>query len=271
MLFSIAFGLLVLTNCNSKTKKELDLTQRITEKLTTWNFMDSKILLSKKADNLTINILFSKMQDDKLNSYYMDRESNFLIASMISYIFYDDLVEYNSVNYSLEFEDGAKTFLQKGNIMLIALNRKKLKEIKIGFDVNKKFYAFVEYSFKNLSRLDVAKAMASIEFFTNNVNGFDYDGTFWSLLKDYSSGCEAPSESLHSIFTFVSFVSLLKDPNNPSEDDINQEVLNHFIVNCGYSSDLLKMNLLDLLEYFDTKYDKNGSFIDDVIGTIEQK
>ncbi len=264
----MVFILFFFTNCNEEKQDLLKLSEDISIMLSNWNLSNNDIELSLKDNDLIIQIIFRKNKEDDLNSYYLDEESNSILVSMITHNFFNQLKNYETVNYELIFFDKSdRVLIDQG--FSIGFTKARLNEVYSNIESNLKFLEFGKYIFKNITKVDIVRSQASIEIFNKYVDGFNFNGSFWDLLYTFSLGCDNPKENLDGIYHFIAFVGLIKDPENPREDDIDQEKFKYFLQNCNYPIDLIDMGLTSLLTYLDERYEMNGEFVKEIIAKIK--
>jgi hypothetical protein len=240
---------MIVSSCSFFSKKEQDMNElatKFSEKLNSWN-LNNVTTLRKSEQGLTVEILFKGVNK---NAFFLDKESNNMILTMLGYSFYENIKSNDTVKFQLEFEGYPDMFN-------IALSQDKLLENYQYFISIPRFYEFVEHSFVNLGYLDVMRSTQLIKYLNENYSEiFNYNGSFWNLLYDYSRACEAPNDNLKSIFHFILFSSLTKDPDNPRDDDINQDAFKFYLSKCGFPDKLLQQSTFEIMDYLDKNYNK---------------
>lgn len=227
---------------NKMATKELSF--KIKEKLISWK-LNTDVALKNEAGKIKIEIVF---KGKSKNSFFLDKESNNMIIAMLDYTFYDELNNTNEINYKLGFE-GYPDVLQ------MTITKEKLTENYVYFNNTPIFYDFVEFAFINMGYINVLRATQLIEYLNKNYSEiFNYNGSFWNLLYDYSKACKSPEKNLKGIYNFVWFAGSTSDPANPREDDINQDVFKYYLKSCNLKPELLSMDALELMKYLDAKY-----------------
>ncbi|MGS2739707.1 hypothetical protein [Sinomicrobium sp. M5D2P17] len=240
---------LLFLSCQNTAKTDTDiLANEMEKKLHSWKLINH-ISIQEKEKELRINIDFKKDEEKSLESYFIDQISNETVIAMLGYTFFNTLKSYDSVSYTLSFEGGDM------NDLKITGNKEILKKNFDRINSSPKLYGFIEYAFKNIRSVDVARANVWLELLNNKSEIFNFKGNFWSLLEDYALACENPKENIRTIYLFIGFTGLIRDPDNPKRDDINQENLLYYLESCGYSSGLTKLPLPDLMDALAKMYE----------------
>ncbi len=217
------------------------------KQLANWKFNTSVSIYESQDSLLSIEIFFLKDSVKSLNSYFLDTESNKVLMAMISENFYEYLKDYSKINYLFHFDN------QKDmENFQITLQKKDLVETHKQFQQNPLFYDFVEYSFKEVGSVDIVRAEAWLEYLSEESNLWDFSGSYWDLLYEYSKGCSNHSENLKAIYHFIAFVGVVDNPSNTNS--INSKKLNYFIEYCDLDSNLTKKSLPDLIKFLDKDF-----------------
>lgn len=237
----------LVISCNSSSK-EITESKNIADKLKSWG-LDSELFLDIKNNELAISILFKKDSSNSLTSYFIDEESNKMVVAMLNETFYEEFRKYNLITYNLSFEE------QKDlDEMKIIIDKEMLLQTHGQFIDSPKFYDFVEYAFKHVQSVDIIRSDAWIEYLSKESKLFEFTGSFWKLLHNYSMACGRPKEKLKDIYLFIAFVGLISDPGNPKKEDINQENFKYYIESCDFDIKLIHLTLPELIKTLDEKY-----------------
>lgn len=248
--YSIIFiSVFVISSCSFLSKKETnekEMAVKFSKRLESWNLHNTTGI--KQKEGVLFVEIFYKGQGE--NSFFLDKESNNMILAMLGYSFHKEFKAIDTIKYQLKFEGYSDVFN-------MTLSQDKLLENNNNFIATPIFHEFVEYSFLNLKYLDVLRSTQLIKYLNENYSEiFNYNGSFWNLLYDYSKACENPQDNLKSVFHFILFSSLTKDPDNPRDDDINQDAFKYYLSKCGFPDELLKQNTLEIMEYLDKNYNQ---------------
>ncbi len=243
--------IILSTSCNQCAKKEItNFENEVAKELYGWG-LHNEVVVSEVENTINITIHFLKNDSNSLNSYFLDEESNNLVIAMLNQTFYEKLKNYKDIAYSLSFED--KKDMAP---MIVLINNTKLNVTRTQFENTPKFYDFVKYAFEHVQSVDIVRANAWLEYLRDKPEVFDFKGSFWKLLYNFTVACDKPEEKINDIYLFIAFTGLIADPDNPKEDDINQENLKYFIKSCGFDTELIYLSLPDLKKVLIEKYVK---------------
>lgn len=233
---------ILVSSCKNVNNTEV----KIQNKLDEWNFV-SDVSISNNNKTLYIDLFFNESYDYGVKSNLLDLESNNLLVAMLNYTFYKDMIKYDVVSYNLRFEN------QKDmKDYTVDFNRSALDENIERFDKASLFYNFVEYAYKEIRRADFVRSNAWINYFSQYPQ-FDFFGSFWNLLYNYSLECTTSQSSTRFTYLFIAFVGSIQDPDNIKEDDIEQEKLLYYIESCGNDPNLINLNLYELMDAINYK------------------
>lgn len=239
--------------CNNTTSpQDLMDTQhfssQVTNKLRDWK-LNNQVTVNLNDSIALIAIHYTTDISDTLSPYFLDRESNDLIVTMLSYFFYEEMKELKSIVYQLTFENHSDTILVSFSSRDLEMRYKEFEKYPI-------FYDFVEYAFKNMRYRGVLEATQLMRFLESNTNVFDHKGSFWNLLHDYSKACQHPKDHIYSAYLFIWFTGVANDPDMKHSDNYRQSLL-YFVKSCGFKEELVFLRPEELIKQLNSAYGKS--------------
>jgi hypothetical protein len=247
----VIFLVILFTGCSEQTESKksipsLDVnqfSQSINEQLNGWN-LKTKVESFINNDTLLVQIQYLGKGTEGYSPFFLDDYSNELIVSVLVYERAEIIKQFDVTKLTLQFEDyadGATFFVKESNL----IQYQKYFE-------NELFYKNVNQCLSSLGYNEVVFIESTIKFINENLERFDYKGTFWELLNQYSNFCnqgKLADKPAAELFIIVNrMLNGLDDPKMSKEIGIN---LLPIIETCGMSQEAFNYDSLQLVNYID--------------------
>jgi hypothetical protein len=235
LIIILAFN--CICSCTESTPNYSELENEINQTFDELNLITACEINTDTSD-MYLNIFFEKNQRDTSNSFFLDEESNLVLVSLLNFEFYESFEGFDTVHYSLSFEG----YLESDFMAYPKLERKKHFD---EFTSYPKFLENTRYAIKNMRYMGVMQTRRMMVFLKEQVPVFNYEGTFWKFLYDFSILCDDPSVNLWSAFQFIWFTGITNDEEFKNDADLFPEHLKFIVSNCGYPDSLVNEKFKD--------------------------
>ncbi|WP_353780273.1 hypothetical protein [Winogradskyella sp. 3972H.M.0a.05] len=250
-LIKIGIIVLLLYGCKEKESKEEITLENEMSSFISKNLDISNHVNIEQKSNTSINIHFITKKSDSVNSFFLDEESNNIIIAILTHKFHNNFDSEKDLVFKLSF-DGYREVLSN------KLTKSERNFIYEKFQNNKLFHDFALYTVKDFKYLNNLKATEDIKYLNQNFNEiFEFNGTFWELLEEYSNSCDNKKNNLKSLYHFVFFVNIVNNGNDLGKGDIEQAHWLYYLNKCYLDENVLTMSLGEVINYIDSLGD-NG-------------
>lgn len=226
-------------------KEDVELGKNLSDKLNIWKLKNTTSVYESRQ-NIDVNITF---KGDSLGAFFLDKESNTMVLTMLCYSFYNRFEAFDTVKFQLRFEGYP-------DVLFVNLSQKKLAENHQEFINTPYFYDFVEFSFIHLGYIDVLKSTQLIKHLNKIFPDiYDFEGGYWLLLYKYCIACKEPEENINEIFYFLWFASdaIYYVPAKDENSSIKWH-MEYFLTTFGFDAVLLDEKFIEIYEYLERKY-----------------
>lgn len=248
----LIISLIAIVGCNTNSSTEIldteHFSSQVSNKLREWK-LHNRVVVSVKDSIAIVDIHYEKNNSDTLNSFYLDKESNDMVITMLSHVFYDQLANFRGLLYELTFEDYPDRISVSFRKQELEKRHREFEEVPI-------FYDFVDHAFKKMRYMGVMEATQLMKYLEKNTNVFDHQGSFWNLLHDYSKACQTPQNHLYSVYLFIWFTGVVNDPAMKNSERYGPSLL-YYLKSCGFGAELMSLSPGALMKRLNYDYGRN--------------
>lgn len=211
----IAYYLFVLLITISCVGDQSVIRNEVKQTLSNLN-LNVEISVNEKNDYLSLSFTFFSPQ-------YFDTESKKIILGYLISESYDVLKKYSQVIFIYRnegFNTDVKEFIYSDDNIIKVYNK---------FNNNIIFKNFVSYTIKEMNQNEVLYGNLIIKQLPEFVPEFNFFGSYWLLLYNYSQSCEKNDKNKELNFLIFAKTAAIEGSG------ISKEHIKYFLNNCGHN------------------------------------
>lgn len=238
---------ILLIQCKSPNNLRIDkisLEKKITLELEEWGIRSNLQVQEKDSSRIDINITLLKKKGSDSNSFFLDRESNQIMINLLSFIFYDELKNFNFIKFNVIGEGFDVGYDFAGN-------KRTVEFAYESYSNHEQLFSLYKYVFKNMRYLDVLRSTQLINHISKEFEEYYFNGSFWDLFYGFVISSTSHEQINEFAFHFISFVAVAKAFALSNIDyQINIKSLEYIIADCGFDPALVDLTYQELVEMF---------------------
>lgn len=244
IVFVLTISLFQCKSPNNSLVDEISLEKKIILELEEWGIKSNSQVQEKDSSSIDINITLLKKKGSDSTSFFLDRESNQIMINLLTYVFYDELKNFDFIKYNVIGEgfDIGHDFTG---------NKRTVEFAYESYSNHNQLFSLYKYVFKNMSYLDVLRSTQLINHISKEFDEYYFSGSFWDLFYGFVLSSNTHEQINEFAFHFIAFVAVAKAFALSNIDyKINIKSLEYIIADCGFNPTLVDLTYQELVEMF---------------------